>query len=628
MADNGGGVILSILFGIGVGSAASLQIKKSDAPSENRKIPVGPRTRGYGRYRIGGQTVFEKVSEITGDGVLYHNFALNSGEIDAVEQHYIGEQVVRLDATADPLVGNVIYPGVWYDNGRVSIADHMGTASQVSEPLLLDGFPGVWTHQHRLDGIAYSTLRYRGVPLEDWQDVYPFGIPEYSAVIRASKVWDPRVTGQDADDPTTWEWSDNAALVILDYLKSPDGMRLPRELVEGDISGWVTAANVCDEEVTLLSGETEPRYRLWGSYDLDEDPKNVLGLMLNCIDGRLRLSETGAIVLDVGQFDCPTSCETIESADILGYDSFRRGASKVDIRNEIRARYLSPGSNYQSQEADPWRDEASILIDGQHTATLDLTYCPSHRQARQRMKIEACRLNPEWQGTIRTNAKGLRLLGKRYARFKIASLGINETFFILRSEINLLRGVCTFNVISFPAECYCLDPCEEGVSPEHRAPGMHGICVPPGAIGVTIRVTGAGGGGGASDGGGGGGHSIKHVALAPEDEGAVFLFTVGAAGLGHTDDVQNLATSGEASTVTGTVAAGAISITANGGQRGNLGGAGGTASGGDTNLSGTASADGDGGLSGSGTNENETPGGGGHEQVDGGIGEVTFEWEF
>lgn len=526
--------------------------------------------------------------------------------------------------------GNVIYPGVFHDNGRVTISEHYGLATQDADEMLLAAFPALWTHQHRLDGVAYVVMRYLGIGIEDFNKVYKFGVPSYSAVIRASKIWDPRDPAQSYEDPTTWTWSDNAALVILDYLTHRDGMRLPTALVHADIAAWQTVADFADEQVTLLSGDTEARYRLWGSYELAESPKTVLGRMLVCVDGRLRLSENGAIVLDLGQFDCPTSCETIDAADILAIDGFRRGAPKDTLKNEIRGKYLSPGHDFNEQEADPWRDNASIIRDGLSTMELDLTYTPSHRQARLRMKIESYRQNPEWQGVIRTNAKGLRLLGKRYARFKIAQLGLNETFFILRSEIDMLeRGVCTFRVISFPAEGYCLEPCEEGVSPEHSAPGNHGICIPQNTIGVRIRAIGGGGGGSEDTGGGGGGYAVKYIALTPADWGLVILFTVGAAGIGTVENILGNNTNGGASTVVGSVAAGAIAMTANGGGGGFSGaGAGGTATGGDTNTPGTSTDTGDGGLSGAGTNESESPGGGGHEQVDGGIGAVTFEWEF
>lgn len=585
-----------------------------------------PRPNGVGRWDGGASP---------------RNVAIDSYGVDfvaptVVATWMVGSSVETLTATSVTIgggmfavgVGNVIYPAIWYDNGRVTISEHLGLASQTADPLLASGFPGTWTAQHRLDGVAYVALRLLGVALEDFAKVYKFGIPTYWATIRAAKLWDPRVSGQDPDDPTTWAWSDNAALVIMDYLWHPDGMRLPRAMIETALADWIIVANYCDDQVPLLNCLTEPRYRLWGGYDFDEEPKSVLGRMLACIDGRVRLREDGAIVLDVGQFDCPTSCETFASADIIRVEGFRRGASKDELRNEIRAKYLSPGHNFQEQEADPLRNDTSVLVDGLQSATIDLTYCPSHRQARQMMKVASYRLNPVWQGTIVTNAKGLRLLGERYARFQIAALGIDEVFFIKRADIDLLVGRCTFQVISFPAEAYCWTTCEEGVSPEHERPGDHGICVPVGACAVTIRAIGGGGGGSEGNGGGGGAYVELTIAIDPADWGKVILFHVGASGIAQILDVLNLATDGGASTVTGTLVAGPIAISAGGGEKGNIGGAGGIATGGAVNTNGFDRAGGNGGVSGAGAIENENPGGGGHEQVDGGIGSVTFEWDF
>jgi len=246
------------------------------------------------------------------------------------------------------------------------------------------------------------------------------------------------------------------------------------------------------------------------------------------------------------------------------------------------------------------------------------------------MKITAHRLNPIWQGKILTNAKGLRLHGKRYVRFKIAELGINLTFQIKRSEIDMLKGVCTFDVISMPAEAFCLSLIEQGVSPENETPGNHGIPIPPYARRVRIVADG-GGGGGSQDGrggGGGGARCIKEIDLTSADEGTILRFTVGAGGNGEAYFEFNLSDDGEDSTVTGTVAAGSIAMVAGGGKdnHGATPGAGGIATGGDTNLNGDPKNSDQGGDSGAGAIENEFPGAGGHCKVDGADGQVTFEF--
>lgn len=123
--------------------------------------------------------------------------------------------------------------------------------------------------------------------------------------------------------------------------------------------------------------------------------------------------------------------------------------------------------------------------------------------------------------------------------------------------------------------------------------------VPTGATSLTLTVVGAGGSGGASytdspsdiynsgGGGGGAGYSIITRAVASGDWSTTIAYSVGTSG-------------GVSSTTTGSLSAGAVSLTGGGGGNGTsadsgsggAGGSGGTASGGSTNTSGSAGGNG------------------------------------
>lgn len=626
------------LEGISIGAEQLLQPSlKITSQKQNVKLAISPRRSGYGRTRIGAVVDLIKRSEATGDGILYVVPMLISRKIDAFEEHRFGDQIVRIDETGTrvPPPGAAVYPARFLDGQRVTIHTYTGDSSQSADSLLLSAFPGYWTSQHHLDGIAYSVLKLNGVALTDFGEVYS-GVPSYTAQVRLAKVWDPRDSAQDADDSTTWLWTENAALIIMDYLSNADGMRLPRDMIELAIDDWIIAADTCDEQVDLISGDTEARYRLAGVYEFTDEPKNVLGSMLSAIDGRLRLREDGAIVLDVGAFESPTIAETFGEDDILQYGDFGHGTEKTALKNEIRATYLSAAHDYQSQEADPYRNEDSILVDGLQTTTLSLDWCPSHRQARHLMKVSLKRLNPEWSGTIVTNARGLNLLGKRYAHFTIPDLGLDHDCWIKPgSQFDLLNGRCTFQVASFSATDYDFDDTTEGgVSPENAKPGNHGILVPTDELGnapTSLTITADGAGGGGSDrGAGAGARSVKTIAIDPADVGTRILFTVGLAGIGEAVNViGGVMTDGGDSTVTGTLTAGPIAMVAGGGKKGtNSPGAGGVATGGDTNTNGGGGSGPDGGTAASGAPPNEAYGGGGDIQTDGGDGFVDFQWTF
>jgi hypothetical protein len=169
--------------------------------------------------------------------------------------------------------------------------------------------------------------------------------------------------------------------------------------------------------------------------------------------------------------------------------------------------------------------------------------------------------------------------------------------------------------------------------------------IPTGATSLTLTVVGAGGTGGNSyvdfgsdiynsgGGGGGAGYSTITRAVVSGDWGGTIAYSVGTSG-------------GASSTTTGSVTAGAVSLTGGGGSSGTsadsgsggAGGAGGSASGGSTNTSGAAGGNGTASMSsgnpggaggasggtgyGTGANGADAPGSAG--AVGGGV--VIFAW--
>lgn len=108
------------------------------------------------------------------------------------------------------------------------------------------------------------------------------------AICRLATVYDPRDPAQDANDPASWAWTDNAALCIADYLRTPKldgGLGVPVAGID-----WATvaaAADICDEIV--------PRRATEIACDVDED-----GLVHltepHCVTGtRVRVATDGTL---------------------------------------------------------------------------------------------------------------------------------------------------------------------------------------------------------------------------------------------------------------------------------------------------------------------------------------------
>jgi hypothetical protein len=422
---------------------------------ETVRQAVAPRRRYYGRVKAGGIYAFLHDRA----GWLYQLLIIASGEIDAFEQHWLGNDKLTL------VRGKVTVPERYKNNGsQVYIETRTGTDSSTAYSRLVAAFTDLWSSNHKLLGIATTLVSIFPPRAKDFTKSFPAGVEPYTTVFRGAKVWDPRKADQDPDDPSTWTWTQNGVLIVMDYLWHADGMRLPRSMITNAIDVWKAQANIADQTVSLKDGGTEKRWRLSGGYELTMPPKQVLPLMLNPMDAVLTLHRDGTIWIRVGQYVTPDV--TLTDSHIVSYSGLMRGREKADVRNEIRANFVSPDYNYIEQEADPWRDEDSIDIDGLQSMTMDLTWAPSHSQARRRMKIEAYRQNPDWSGQIVTNAYGLNALGRRFIHVTIGELDIDDSFELQAWAYDAVTSQCTLTISHLPSAAYDWTPADdEGTAP-------------------------------------------------------------------------------------------------------------------------------------------------------------------
>ncbi|MDT6938559.1 fibronectin type III domain-containing protein [Brucella pseudogrignonensis] len=246
-------------------------------------------------------------------------------------------------------------------------------------------------------------------------------------------------------------------------------MRLPESLFTTPLAqaGWVAAYNRAGQAIELAAGGTEPRYRLWGSYQLNERPADVLGRMLACCDGRLVPTPDGGLTLDIGEWAEPTVILTADA--ITGFSDVGRGRDVMTTANTIRATFLDPTQDYQSTDADPWADEDAVSERGEEAKDVQFNMAPSHSQARRLMKLEWFRANPNWVGTFNTNLMGLAAFGERFIRIHYSLFGIDSVFEVLDfkfiiGEGGILQGA-TIQVQSMPSTAYQWDSSQEGEAP-------------------------------------------------------------------------------------------------------------------------------------------------------------------
>lgn len=450
------GVLIAV--GLGLSLLTSMLFRPAQPkPSDGQVIirqSTAPRTRSYGRVKVAGVLMFAN----TQAGILHRVFAMGQGEIDAIEEHWIDDNLVTVDGSF-----TVTTPKYVTDGAKARIEAEVGSAAGHRFTALEAVFPGVWTSDHVGKGIVKAYFLQHQVKAEQINDMWPrLGDTLYRQVQRGAKV--PSVSGGVIGASS---WSDNPVRCILDFMIHADGFRIPQAQIEAAIDYWEDAIAICDEAIPLNAGGTEARYRLWNTYRFDERPADVLARFLQCCDGQIFPTPNGGIGIRVGKWETPVV--TIDDDAILGFSDVRRGADILATANTIRARYTSPDHDYQETDADPWIDAADVADRGEFAADFEFYCSPSHTQTRRLMKIAAARLNPDWAGSMVCNLRGLMLMGERFFILDCTELGLNITAEVVKLEQiwegNTITG-CQIEWRSANEAAYDWDETtEEGESP-------------------------------------------------------------------------------------------------------------------------------------------------------------------
>lgn len=426
-------------------------------PSDGQVIikqAAGPRTRSYGRVKVAGTLVFANVSS----GAYGRVIAMGSGEIDAVEEHWIDDHLCTLSGSAVTSA-----PFAPAGASKAFIEWRQGEDAPALYSALNAAYPSLWTTDHLGRGIPSAFLVIHQVASEDMGNIFPrYGDTEYRQVQRAALV--PDVSGGTLTAPA---WSDNAARIILDYLIHPDGLGLDPAWITNAAAEWTQAIADCDDVIG-----SELRYRISNTYTFAERPADVLTRFLVACDGSLFPTPGEGLVLRVGKWTTPTV--TIDGDSIIGFSEFGRGRDVLSTANTIRARYTSPLHDYMETDADPWIDEADVAERGEFAVDLDLFCVPNHEQTRRLMKLAAARSNPNWVGTLQCNLVALPVMGERYINVVIPELGIAETFEVLGVQLVIIDGSIlhglTIRVASLSAAAYDWDVLREAGAPPPAPP--------------------------------------------------------------------------------------------------------------------------------------------------------------
>jgi len=335
-------------------AAASVQAaQKGYGTNVNAVAPASDHAIIYGQQRVGGVIFYRS---ITNDQQYLHTLlALAGHECEEIGTIYADNVALTLDGngfvTNDQFQikdadGNVV-------NSALRINKHLGGQSQLADADLV-AEDSAWSTSHRARGIAYIYIR-----AEFDTSVFPQGLPTFSAIVKGKKVRDPRTS--------TTAWSDNAALCLRDYLVSSYGLDVSGTEINDTV--FSTAANTCDENVTLAAGGTEKRYTVNGSFVTSLPPDDVITDLVASMAGIIYYSQ-GQWGVKAGEFT--SSVLTLDEDDLRSNLQVQTRHSRRDNFNAVSGMFSGPDTEYQPTDFPPITSSTFETVDGGDQVVQDI----------------------------------------------------------------------------------------------------------------------------------------------------------------------------------------------------------------------------------------------------------------
>jgi hypothetical protein len=338
--------------------------------SNNNPIPVV-----YGKRQVGLTRVFVESSGADNQYLYVAGVLCEGGGagITAIDEVYVDDKLVTFDGSlTDGTIRGVSSGDTnFYKGGEslISIQGFFGLDNQ-SASSLLDETTN-WTSDHKLSGLAYVALRFK------WnQDAFN-GLPEVRVTVRGKKIYDPRLDSTKGgsgshrqDTASTWAYSANSSLVLLDYLRnSRYGKGLPNDAFETNYDTFKTSANTCDTQVTPYSGATSDINLFETNAVIDSEKKvleNVRELLVpmraifNYTQGKYKIIIEGS-----------GSSQLLLTKDNVVSEVKLQGESKSEKYNRVIGTFTNPEKDYQSDTVSfPPFDDSALPVEDQHATML------------------------------------------------------------------------------------------------------------------------------------------------------------------------------------------------------------------------------------------------------------------
>ena len=427
--------LTSALFAAGrsVGwSLASQALARQNVPRQQVQANINqtdsPRIRAYGRVLLGGIRAFWE----TDDGKLYQIIVLHHGQLHGLGAFHVDGEPVTVDANGE------VTTSPFSPDLRMLFFDGAGAGG--GYPSVQAAFPELWTPNHRLQGQATMLVVMSHPGQEQFAKVFPKG-PQ---TVLQAEVHGSRVR----DMAGALVYTENAALIIRDYFTHPDGWRIPAAAIDDASFGAFSVR--CQQSVPLRAGGTETRYRLCGTYSLDDAPKDVTARMLATCDGQVYQTPEGKVGILGGAWSDPDV--TITADDIMEL-SVEDGFDPFTDFNVLKGSFVSPAHKYQPIDVPELRDAAALAEQGERVEQIDIDMCPSGSQMQRLLKIIWAKRRRAMTGTLTTNLVGMKARfpkgdGIHTIHVRAPEFGLDDVFEVTSHRFDVAGRWCEIGIAS------------------------------------------------------------------------------------------------------------------------------------------------------------------------------------
>ena len=328
----------------------------------NAHIPVV-----YGTRKVGGNVVFLETSG-TDNQYLYMAIVLSEGEVNDITAIFINDnQVTWSGDIADNTQITVGSGDANFYSGAslITCEPHFGSDSQSASSLL--STLSSWTSNHRLRGLCYLAIRF------EWNQDKFGSLPTVQAVVEGKKVYNPNLDGtvtggsgsHRADTSSTWEYSDNPILQLLDYLRNDRfGMGIANNYFDSNFADWQTATDVCDANITPYSGASQ--IDLMDSHTVVDTSKKAIDNVKEFVRGSRSYLNFSKGIYNILVETSGSASITLTEDNIIGGISVN-SKNKNSRYNRVIVNFTNPDKNFQSDTVQfPPVDETGLASADQH----------------------------------------------------------------------------------------------------------------------------------------------------------------------------------------------------------------------------------------------------------------------